>query len=429
MECDNSTLYSRAQDLFPICRSLTGNGVRETLGYLKTFLPNLKVLEVPTGSKVYDWEVPKEWNIKNAYVKHIESNKKVIDFQDSNLHVVGYSTPVNKVMDLDELKDYIHTLPDQPDAIPYITSYYKERWGFCMTHNEFLSLSKGKYEVVIESSLEDGYLTYGELIIPGKSKKEILLSTYVCHPSMGNNEISGPVVTSAIAEKIQRLETREFTYRIIFIPETIGSITYISKNFEQLKENIIAGFVITCIGDDNNYSFLPSRNGSTLADRAARCALKELRLDYKEYSFLTRGSDERQFCSPGVDLPVASIMRSKYGTYPEYHTSLDDLKFISQEGLQGGLNAIWKALTIIEQNNIFENKILCEPQLGKRGLYPTTSTKDSGQTVREMMNILAYSDGNHDVIDLSFKLNIPFDTCLEISKKLEKNKILKRRFS
>jgi aminopeptidase-like protein len=393
-------MYGWVRDLFEVNRSITGEGVRETLGYLSNLIPNFEIHSIKSGSKVFDWTVPDEWSINSAYISD-EAGNKILDFSENNLHVVGYSTPIDRWIDLEELKEHLHTLPGQPDAIPYVTSYYSKNWGFCMTHNKKCSLKRGKYKVCIDSKIYPGFLNYGELIIPGETSEEILISTYICHPSMANNELSGPVVSSALARWLQSLNQRKYTYRIIFIPETIGSISYLSKNIDRMKKSTIAGFVVTCVGDDLTYSFMPSRDGNTLADRAALHILKNNVKEFDRYSFLDRGSDERQYCSPGVDLPVCSIMRSKYGTYPEYHTSLDDLSFISPEGLEGGFTIIKKTIQALEVNNYYTSLSICEPQLGRRGLYPNISTKDTFAKTRTIMNLLAYADGKIDLIELA----------------------------
>jgi len=406
-------MYKLVKDLFPICRSLTGEGVRETLNYIKCELPNLSIYEVPSGTKAFDWEVPNEWNIRSAFVEN-EDGEKVIDFSDHNLHVVGYSTPIDTWLNLSELQEHLYSLPEQPDAIPYITSYYSRRWGFCLSHNKRLRLKEGKYRVFIDSDLKPGFLNYGELIIEGYSREEILLSTYICHPSMANNELSGPAVTTALAKWLTGQRKLKYTYRILFIPETIGSIVYISKNLEHLKFHTIAGYNISCVGDNRDYSYLPSRMGNSISDLAALHTLKHITPDFKKYTFLDRGSDERQYCSPGVDLPIASIMRTKYGIYPEYHTSLDNLDIVSPEGLYGGFEAIRRSLEIIETNCIPKMLLPCEPQLGKYGLYPLISSKDTKSIVSKMMNLIAYSDGKLTLLEISEIINVPFFECYEI---------------
>lgn len=412
-----NSMHSLAKELFPICRSLTGDGVRQTLDIIRRELGELSVYEVPTGTQCFDWTIPREWNIKDAYIVDPEGNK-ICQFSDSNLHVVGYSLPVNKTLTHEELQNHLHSLPEQPDAIPYVTSYYSEYWGFCLTENNRQKLRKGNYKVYIDSELKEGSLTYGELIIPGESEEEIFLSTYVCHPSMANNELSGPVVTTYLAKWLLAQEQRRYTYRIVFIPETIGSITYLSRNLSDMKKNIVAGFNITCVGDDRDYSYLPSRAEGTLADKAAQQSLNYMVESYSIYSFLDRGSDERQYCYPGIDLPVCSIMRTKYGIYPEYHTSLDDLSLVTPMGLYGGYNVIKNAIGIVEANRILRCKYLGEPQLGKRGLYPNISEKDSTTSVELMMNILTYLDGTIDLLDLADKLSVDFWEVKKVTDKL-----------
>ncbi len=421
--CEGKWMYDLADRLFPIGRSLTGSGVRESLQILKEEIPELQIREVPSGTQVFDWTVPKEWKIREAYIED-ETGKRIIDYSQLNLHVVGYSQPVDRVVELEELKKYIYVQPGQPDAVPYVTSYYKERFGFCMSEEQRDSLLPGKYHMYIDSELFDGSLTYGELIIPGQEEKEILVSTYVCHPSMANNELSGPVLAAALAKALQKQSHRRYTYRFVWIPETIGSIMYLSKNLEEMKRNTIAGFVLSCVGDDRTYSYVPSRAGNTLADRAAQNVLHFCYPEYIRYTFLDRGSDERQYNAPGVDLPVCVVCRSKYGEYPEYHTSLDNMSIISPEGLQGSFDVYLSIFEALEHNAYYRIKCLCEPQLGKRGLYPNVSQKGSYSNVKAMVDFIAYADGRRDLIDISDLIKIPVKYLIPVIAKLTETGLL-----
>lgn len=420
---DGQEMYQLVERLFPICRSITGDGVRETLSILKEYIPDIKIYEVPSGTKVFDWVIPKEWRIREAYIEN-GKGEKIVDMKENNLHVLGYSAPLDKYVDLQELKQYIYVQEDQPDAIPYVTSYYKDRSGFCMSSNMRDALPEDRYHMYIDSELFCGSLTYGEVILPGKTEKEVLLSTYFCHPSMANNELSGPAVVTALVKWLESLKDRRYTYRIVLIPETIGSITYLSRNLDVMKQRIIAGYVLSCVGDNRTYSYIPSRDGNTLADRAAKNVLRFHYPEYKRYTFLDRGSDERQYNAPGVDLPVCVVCRSKYGEYPEYHTSLDNLSFVTAEGLEGALDVYKQMLMAIEYNAFYRIKCLCEPQLGKRGLYPTVSQKGSYYGIRSLVDFIAYADGKHDLLEISETIGVPVKELIPIIEKLQQNELL-----
>ncbi|MCQ2519450.1 MAG: DUF4910 domain-containing protein [Lachnospiraceae bacterium] len=418
---DGQKIYDIAGEIFPICRSLSGRGVRETFDILKKYA-DITVTEVPTGTEVFDWTVPREWEINDAYIEN-EAGEKIIDFKKCNLHVMGYSAPVDEWVDLDELLTHVYTEPGQPEAIPYITSYYKERYGFCMSENTKNSLKPGKYHMYIDSRLFEGSLSYGEIVIPGESEEEILFTTYVCHPSMANNECSGPATAVYIADYIKRLPKRKYTYRFVFNPETIGSITYISRNLEHLKSHVKAAFNLSCVGDNLDYSIVHSKYGNTFADKALTNILT-YHDKFSDYSFLERGSDERQYNAPGVDIPMVTFCRSKFTKFPEYHTSLDNMDFVSPEGFQGTFDVLRKLVNALENNGYYKVNVLCEPQLGKRGLYPSVSRKGQYDTVMMLTSFIAYSDGRNDLFDISNITHIPTEELIEIKDKLVANGLI-----
>ncbi len=363
---EGQEMYDFVCKIFPYCRSLTGEGVRQTLNDLREFTtqvgsPELKIFEVPSGTKAFDWTVPREWKIREAYIED-EAGNHIIDMKNNNLHVLGYSTPVDKWVSLDELKEHIYTQPDQPDCIPYVTSYYKERFGFCMSENMKNSLPEGKYHMYIDSELFDGVLNYAEIVIPGETDEEVFFSTYFCHPSMANNECSGPALSGELVKYVMSLPQRRYTYRFVYVPETIGSITYLSQgeHLSKLKKNMVAGFNLSCVGD-----------------------------------------------------------------YPEYHTSVDDLSLVSPDGLQGAYDVMKQVIDVLEMNRCYQVQVLCEPQLGKRGLYPTTSQKGSYDKVKAMVDFIAYADGKTDLIDISSKILVPIGELIRVVKKLKANNVIK----
>ena len=424
-------IFSLCKKLWPLNRSITGEGTRETLRQLKKVVPKLKIKEIRSGKKVFDWTVPKEWKVDDAYIITPEG-KKICDFKINNLHLLNYSISVNKKISLDKLQKNLFSIKELPDAVPYKTSYYNKKWGFCISYNERKKLKKGIYQVNIKASHFKGSMSYGEIIIKGKLNKEIFLSSYICHPSMANNEISGPSVLINLTKWILSIKKRKYTYRIIFIPETIGSIAYLHQNYKILKKNVLAGFNLTCLGDNRTYSFLPSRIGTTLSDRVAINVLKKVYPKFKKYSWLERGSDERQYCAPGIDLPIATIMRSKFGEYPEYHTSLDRLgKVVTPKGLETSYKTIKLIIESLEKNIYIRSNILCEPNLGKRNLYSKVGglTKfDKGYSKQKKnrlyLDVMSYADGKHSLTDIANLCKIKLSELNLIIKKLRVNELI-----
>ena len=413
-----------AQKLWPLNRSLSGRGVVQTLQFIKEIIPELSIKHVKSGTIFLDWEVPKEWNISHAYIIDPLGNK-ICDYSENNLSLVGYSAPIAGSYTLDELQKHLFSLPEQPDAIPYVTSYYKEFWGFCISHNLRNKLVEGIYQVVIDGTLQNGQMHFGELVVPGSSKKEILISTYICHPSMANDQISGIVVSTFLAKWISENPERKYTYRFVFIPETVGSKYYISQNYKKLVKNVVAGFNITCVGDERCYSYLPSRDGHTLSDQVARHVLNTEVGDYKTYSWKDRGSDERQYCAPGIDLPIATIMRSKYGCYPEYHTSLDTLKnFVTANGLFTSYELYQKCVLTLENFCFPRATILGEPKFDKRNMKPYVSQKKDYVNHILISEFLTWSDGRNSLIEIAEKCDVSTLELIPIMKILQESNLI-----
>jgi len=385
-------------------RSITGEGNRQTLNAAQELIPELEIIEVPTGTEIWDWVVPKEWIFKEAKILD-NRGKVIIDSKIHNLHVVNYSQPINKILSLNELQNNLFSLPDKPDTIPYRTSYYDKSWGFCIQDEVRRRLVPGDYRVIIDSDFIDGSMTVGQIYIPGEVKSEVLFSTYICHPMMANNELSGLAIALGIASYI-RSKKNYYSYRIIFYPETLGSLYFLSKNLEYLKSNLIAGYVLTCLGDDLAWNYMPSRTGITLSDKIAKRTLEQLGIKYELNSFLDRGSDERQYCSPKVDLPVSSVMRSKYGSYPEYHTSKDDLTFISKKGLHGSYEYYKKLIQGFENHRIPRAELFGEPMLSKRNLRSTIGGGTLTSKEQLISNVLAYADGTNDTFEMAKMFNV-----------------------
>jgi len=393
-------IYQLIAELYPICRSITGDGFRQTMEILRRHVP-LKIHEVPSGTRVFDWTVPKEWNIKDAYVKN-SRGEKIIDFQKSNLHVLNYSIPVNRLVSLEDLKEHLFTLPDHPDWVPYRTSYYKESWGFCLSHKQFQALEKGLFEVVVDSTLEDGFLTYGEVYLEGEQKEEILISAHACHPSLANDNLSGISLATMLAKHLG-MGPRRFSYRFLFIPGTIGAITWLCLNEASLNK-IKNGLVITGVGDSGNVTYKKSRRGNAEIDRASCHVLCQSASPGRILEFSPYGYDERQFCSPAFNLPIGRISRTPFGEYPEYHTSADNLEFVSPNFLTDSYLKVRAIVDILENNRVYLNQNQkCEPQLGKRGLYSSIGTNELA-----LLWVLNLSDGSHSLLDIAEKSGLEF---------------------
>ncbi len=416
-------MYELISDLYPLCRSITGDGLRKTLHLIQQHIP-LTINEVKSGTQVFDWTVPKEWNIRDAYIKN-SKGEKIIDFQKSNLHVLNYSIPMNQKMPLDDLKAHLFTLPDRPDWVPYRTSYYKENWGFCLSHNQFLELKDEEYEVYIDSSLEEGHLTYGEYYIKGEKDDEVLISCHSCHPSLANDNLAGIALATFLAKHLGQTSP-SYSYRFIFIPGTIGSITWLALNENQV-DKIKHGLVLTCLGDPGKSHYKKSRQGNAEIDKAVIHVLQSSGQDYEIQEFSPYGYDERQFCSPGFNLPVGCFMRSPHGTYPQYHTSADNLDLVQPQYLADSLSKLLSVLQIVENNKkYFNQNPKCEPQLGKRGLYSAIGgLTDTKKTEMAMLWILNFSDGNHTLLDIAEKSGLEFDLIKKTADTLSQFNLLK----
>ena len=412
-----------AKDLFPLCRSLTGAGTKKTLRYFKNINKEFKILKFKSGKKVFDWKIPLEWNIRDAYIEH-ESGKKFCSFKKNNLHVVGYSYPINKILKKKDLLKNIYTQKDQKDSIPYVTSYYKKHWGFCISENELKKLPQGKFRAFIDSDLKKGDLEIMHATLKGLSKKEIFFSSYVCHPSMANNELSGPVLLNAIMQYLKKnYKKRKYTYRFVLLPETIGSIAYLSKFKNQLKKNVFAGYNLSCVGDERAYSIIHSPSANTIADQSLLSALIGKK-NLKVYSFLDRGSDERQYCSPLINLPMCGFSKSK--EFPEYHTDKDNFKVVTKKGLSQSLQVFKNIIDSFEIGIYPKTNIICEPNLGKRNLYPTLSQKGShNEEIYNRLNLIAYANGINNIFEISKILNVNLRVLLNELKILKRNKVIK----
>ena len=421
--------YNLAKKVFFINRSITGRGTYNTLKIFAKEFDNFKIRQFKSGDKVFDWVVPSEWNIDDAFVKDKYKNK-IINFYNSNLHVIGYSTKVNRYLKKNELIKRLHSLKNYKNAIPYVTSYYRKYWGFCVSENQ-KELIKKKYnsedlfEVKINSSFnKKGKMHYGEFFIKGNSKKEILISTYICHPSMANNELSGPVVALSLISYFSKLNNK-YSMRFLFLPETIGVISYLSKNLNNLKKNVIGGYNLTCIGDDKNHSYILSKYQNSPSDYALLETYKKFKIKKKEYSFLERGSDERQYNSPGIDLGITSVFRTKFNEYKEYHTSLDNFKVMTLKGVKGGYRVIKQAISILQSQSFPKSRILCEPFLTKRNLYPTLSTKKKlSREIKKITNFIQYADGKNSLEKISKKIKINLRETKKINSLLVKKKLV-----
>jgi aminopeptidase-like protein len=419
------SMHAFMAELYPVCRSITGEGLRTTLKRIAREIP-LEIHEVATGTPVFDWTVPREWNIRDAWIKN-SRGEKIVDFQKSNLHVVQYSVPTHRRITLDELKEHLHSLPDRPDWVPYRTSYYKETWGFCLTQRQLAGLEPGEYEVKIDSTLAEGSLSYGEHFLRGSTADEVLISCHACHPSLANDNLSGLALAVKLAELLAGASLR-YSYRFLFLPGTIGSITWLARNAERARQ-IRHGLVVTCVGDPGKVHYKRTRQGNAEIDRAVIKAIRDRRQDLEVRDFSPYGYDERQYCSPGFNLPVGSLTRSPHGTFAEYHTSADNLDFVRPESLADSLAAYLSVIRILEGNARYQNlNPHCEPQLGKRGLYRSMGgLPDAGQRELALLWVLNLSDSTHSLLEIAERADLPFDLIEQAAETLVEHGLLEER--
>ncbi|MFD0317789.1 DUF4910 domain-containing protein [Streptomyces flavalbus] len=401
-------MYALVERLYPLCRSITGDGVRATLGIVGEYLP-LDVHEVPTGTQVLDWTVPQEWNIRDAYVADADGNR-VVDFRASSLHVLGYSVPVDRTMPLAELRPHLHTLPEHPSWVPYRTSYYQPEWGFCLAQETLDALPDGDYAVRVDSTLADGHLTYAEHVVPGQVPDEVIVSCHVCHPSLANDNLAGIAVATHLARWLAD-QRPYYTYRFLFAPGTIGAITWLARNAERI-DRVRHGLVLACAGDPGQLTYKKSRRGDAEIDRVLAHVLAASERPHEIREFTPYGYDERQFCSPGFDLGVGSLSRTPYAGYPEYHTSADDLGFVTPAALADTLAVCREAFGVLDRNRRYVNlSPYGEPQLGRRGLYDSLGGRsDAKEAQMAMLWVLSLSDGEHTLLDVAERAGLPFDT-------------------
>jgi aminopeptidase-like protein len=415
-------MHALVRELYPICRSITGRGVRDTLGILRRTMP-LQLTEVPTGTRVLDWTVPKEWNIRDAWIADA-SGRRVVDFRDCNLHVVSYSVPVRRRMSLAELRPHLHTLPDQPGLVPYRTSYYDESWGFCLSHDRLQSLAEGEYEVCIDSSLEPGHLTYGEVVLPGRSEDEVLISTHVCHPSLCDDNLSGIAASVFLARHLAERENRRYTYRFLYAPGTIGAITWLARNRAGLSR-VRHGLTLTCLGDGHPFTYKKTIGAEAEIDQAVAYVLARRGAPHEVVAYHPYGYDERQFNSPGFRMPVGSLMRGRHGQFPEYHTSADDPAFVSPERLAESWGVCRDVVELLEGNRRFRSlQPWGEPQLGRRGLYRAVGGVHLPDVELAMLWVLCLADGDHSLLDVAERAGIGFDVVRAAAEALERHSLL-----